>query len=182
MIDYAKERLCINSKSIHQSGISNGGILSYSIIAKLSDIFASIAPVAASPLLGYGDLPGSPLSIIDLHGTRDTVVPNTLTQALGLGPYDSLVSSNDGFYYEKKSSTIKYVDGFNCTSISSPWKTDMDGVKDWSCDLWTVCIGGMEIVNCTGSFGHNYPFGAGKHTQAARIIWNFMKTHEKQDI
>ena len=35
MIDYAKERLCINSKSIHQSGISNGGILSYSIIAKL---------------------------------------------------------------------------------------------------------------------------------------------------
>ena len=49
-----------------------------------SDIFASIAPVAASPLLGYGDLPGSPLSIIDLHGTRDTVVPNTLTQALGI--------------------------------------------------------------------------------------------------
>jgi len=46
--------------------------------------FASIAPVAASPLLGYGDLPGSPLSIIDLHGTRDTVVPNTLTQALGI--------------------------------------------------------------------------------------------------
>ena len=49
-----------------------------------SDIFASIAPVAASPLLGYGDLPGSPLSIIDLHGTRDTVVPKTLTQALGI--------------------------------------------------------------------------------------------------
>ena len=63
----------------HKNDIDN----SFHYSPHFSDIFASIAPVAASPLLGYGDLPGSPLSIIDLHGTRDTVVPNTLTQALG---------------------------------------------------------------------------------------------------
>ena len=37
------------------------------------DYFASIAPVAASPLLGFVDVPAWPVSIIDFHGLRDTV-------------------------------------------------------------------------------------------------------------
>lgn len=38
-------------------------------------MFASVAPVGASPLLGFADVPSWPVSIIDFHGTRDATIP-----------------------------------------------------------------------------------------------------------
>ena len=60
--------------------------------------------------------------------------------------------------------------------------TEMDGVDDWSCRIWTGCKGGKEVVQCTGSHGHNYPFKhqrPRRHAGAFRIAWDFMKRHRK---
>ena len=45
-----------------------------------SSRLASIAPVAASPLLGFSQLPAPGLSLIDLHGLTDYTIPYSLAQ------------------------------------------------------------------------------------------------------
>ena len=49
----------------------------------ISDIFASIAPLAAAPLVGFGDLPTTPMSLIDIHGINDDTIPIDMEHAEG---------------------------------------------------------------------------------------------------
>jgi hypothetical protein len=42
-----------------------------------------MVPVASAPLLGFGDLATLPLSLIDVHGLKDDVIPYSLDQAAG---------------------------------------------------------------------------------------------------
>ena len=48
-----------------------------------SDILATIAPVAASPYIGFGDTPAFPISLIDFHGISDDVIPYDLEHSEG---------------------------------------------------------------------------------------------------
>ena len=41
----------------------------------MSDKIASIAPISGSPFLGFDNLPDSPISVIDFHGTDDDTIP-----------------------------------------------------------------------------------------------------------
>jgi poly(3-hydroxybutyrate) depolymerase len=52
-----------------------------------SGIFATMAPVASAPLLGFGELAAQPLSLIDTHGLLDDVIPYSLDQAAGIHYY-----------------------------------------------------------------------------------------------
>ena len=58
------------------------------MISQLADIFASIAPVAASPFPGYGDVPAAgefAVSVFDIHGLNDDTIPYDLDHAEGEG-------------------------------------------------------------------------------------------------
>ncbi|MDG6229485.1 MAG: PHB depolymerase family esterase, partial [Candidatus Thermoplasmatota archaeon] len=48
LIDHLQRHYPIDTKMIYATGISNGGMMTYLVGAELSDIFAAIAPVAAS--------------------------------------------------------------------------------------------------------------------------------------
>ncbi|MFH1013227.1 MAG: PHB depolymerase family esterase, partial [Thermoplasmatota archaeon] len=83
LVNHLKAQYTINDSRIYATGISNGGIMTYRLGAELSDIFAAIAPVAAS----IGGQPTeneslwcipelmNPVSVIVFHGTNDTRVP-----------------------------------------------------------------------------------------------------------
>ena len=43
--------------------------------SQLTDLLASVAPVSGSPLLGFDNIPNEPISVIDFHGTDDSVIP-----------------------------------------------------------------------------------------------------------
>ena len=69
-----------------------------------SGIFASIGPVSGTPLLGFGDLPARPVSLIDFHGTTDNIVPYSLQNALGILKVfktrgQLTVNKQNGYYY-----------------------------------------------------------------------------------
>jgi len=177
LVDYMSENFCLDRSSFHQSGVSNGGMFSYFMASQLSDIFASIAPVAGAPLIGFGDLPQNTLSLIDIHGVNDDTIPYDLDHAEGQGPHKSVISW-DGYYYEEKEKTInKWVSG--CSAGPEPYPTEMDGQTQFQCQVWTGCQGGTsEVVACTADHGHDYPFGEiNQYIQGARIMWNFMKSH-----
>ena len=130
--------------------------------------------MAASPLLGFVDVPAWPVSIIDFHGLRDTVrivtspsiilmmmmtqvVPYSLDQAEMAGPHGSLVAW-DGFYFQAKAATLAAQAAGRGCGQEGAWPTAQDGEDGWACTVRAGCAGGAEVVSCTGNFGHNYPF------------------------
>ena len=76
----------------------------------------------------------------------------------------------------------KYAAEMGC-SMFEKYPTAMDGVSDWSCRVRSGCVGGKEIVDCTGAYGHNYPFAGQQppYIDGFRIMWDFMRSHRKND-
>jgi polyhydroxybutyrate depolymerase len=66
---------CIDSTRVYATGASNGGGFAARVGCELADSVAAIAPVAG----GYSALgpcaPSRPLPVLEIHGTRDQVVP-----------------------------------------------------------------------------------------------------------
>jgi poly(3-hydroxybutyrate) depolymerase len=186
MIQYVRDNYCLDEDSIHITGYSQGGMFSYYAASRLSDVVASIAPVAGSPLIGFGDVPtGQPISLIDFHGLLDSVIPYDAESVFsnGLGPEDSVITSGL-YYYEQKPDTIaKWVKELGCEAEAHAYPTDMDGVDRWSCQLWNGCAGGTEVVQCNGIYGHTYPFSGENPPKigGTRIMWDFMKNHRKNN-
>ena len=46
-------------------------------------MIASIAPVVGSPMLGFGDVPSEPVSLIDLFGINDEIIPYDFAHSHG---------------------------------------------------------------------------------------------------
>ena len=181
IVHFVQENYCLDDKSIHVTGISNGGQFSYYVASRLNDIIASIAPNAASPMIGFGDVPLSPpISVIDFHGVLDTVIPYDVNSvgSYGSGPHDSVISF-DYYYYEQKPDTFsKWANTMSCQSFDD-YPTNMDGINGWSCKIWSNCVNGEEVVHCNGLYNHNYPFEAQDYIGGTRLMWEFMKTHRK---
>ena len=66
----------------------------------MSDKIASIAPISGSPFLGFDNLPDSPISVIDFHGTDDDTIPydanryNLTTLSRDFNGYFGLMKNN----------------------------------------------------------------------------------------
>lgn len=184
LIDHVSATYCVDLNSIHLSGVSNGGMFSYYAAPRLNDVIASIAPVASAPFVGFGDIPDTPVSMIDFHGSRDDTIPYDLSSdfTAGPGPHGS-VSSTDGYYYQQKPATLlEWATKLECQLNPVEYPTNMDGVHQFGCVLWTGCRGGAEIVHCTGHWRHDYPFynQPDSYIGGTRILWHFMKNHRRQ--
>ena len=86
--------------------------------------------------------------------------------------------ASDGYYYHiKMDHLMKVMRSMNCGETSEVYPTHMDGVDMWSCQKWSGCDGGNEVVHCNANYGHDYPF-FGQYVEGLKIMWNFMKTHK----
>src|SRR5262249_50831546 len=75
LLDALEARLCIDPSRVYATGVSNGGGMVARLGCDLSDRLRAIAPVAG----GYSSLPpckpARPLSVLEIHGTSDHIVP-----------------------------------------------------------------------------------------------------------
>lgn len=76
LLDHVEATVCIDPDRVYATGVSNGGGMAARAGCALSDRIAAIAPVAG----GYRGLtdpckPDRPVSVLEIHGTADTVVP-----------------------------------------------------------------------------------------------------------
>jgi len=183
VIYFITSKLCVDTDQMHVSGMSNGGMFIWTrIMERLAATVASAGTVCSSPLRGYNPMPDSPVSIIDFHGLQDNVIPYSPESPgnLGEGP-DMTTETNDGYYYHiKPDHLIKVLSSMNCNKESSDYPTAMDGVDMWSCQIWSGCDDGKEVVSCTANYGHDYPF-SGQFVEGLKIMWDFMKKHPKTD-
>ncbi len=75
VLERVERASCIDRSRVYATGVSNGGGFTARLGCEMADRLAAIAPVAG----GYGPLggchPDRPLPLLEIHGTKDDVVP-----------------------------------------------------------------------------------------------------------
>ncbi len=188
LVTHLKAHYTINDSRIFATGISNGGMMTYRLGAELSDIFAAIAPVAASiggqpsenESLWRIPEPIQSVSVIVFHGTNDTRIPYD-------GGRPTANDTKGAFSYMSVNQSIAFwVDGNHCNNNPSSnisisghiiCDTYADGDNDTDVVLYTIING-----------GHAWPGGKQARSNAdiptdeisaTDLIWSFFEDHPK---
>lgn len=75
LVELIQAQYAVDELSIHFTGISNGGFMSYRMACEHSDLIASIAPLAGVTYLDTSDCtPSDPVHVLHMHGTADSTV------------------------------------------------------------------------------------------------------------
>ena len=95
-------------------------------------------------MLGFGDVPSWPISIIDFHGLDDDTIPYEISMSEGVGPGNTIISWDGYYYYDKPTTIATYADGKEC-GPAQPYPTGMDGTDNWNCAVRSGCNGGGAL-------------------------------------
>jgi polyhydroxybutyrate depolymerase len=161
LLDVLPSRACVDTKRIYATGVSNGGGFTARIGCVLSWRLAAIAPVAG----GYRSLdpcaPDRPVSVLEIHGTADPVVP-----------YDGKPPDYAG-------SVPRFLDGWagrnKCTTPAAPVFVAPHTERF----DWPSCADGTEVLHFRLSgVGHTWPGSRDSRSApiaAGRTIWRFFR-------
>ncbi len=190
MIDEISKSYKVDEKRIFATGISNGGMFSYSMGIRLPEKFAAIAPVAGGipePLKDSFN-PEHPVSAIIINGTDDPLVPYT-------GGEISIFRSKRGRILGAEESTRKFAENDRCTPtpviVDIADKDPNDGCKVKKYSYGKGKDGTEVVLYRIEGGGHTWPDGRqylpemliGKlchDINASEIIWEFFKNHPKK--
>jgi polyhydroxybutyrate depolymerase len=175
MVASIERALPIDPRRVYATGISNGGIMAYTLACHTT-IFAAIGPDSATEL---GSCPSpARLSVIHIHGTAD---PNIL-------------------YHGGRGDGIAHIDGPAVPALNATWRrTDHCAAPSVStAGVVTTsvaqCPGGrsVELITIAGA-GHQWPGSIpdplaqrllhvsppSRALNATQIIWQFFAAHPK---
>jgi polyhydroxybutyrate depolymerase len=85
----------IDPGRVFATGLSAGAFMSQRLACERADMFAAIAPVAGSLGAAYSCSPSQPVSVFEVHGTADPVVPFNGGNMLGRGGYSDIVAPTE---------------------------------------------------------------------------------------
>lgn len=75
LIELVQAQYEVDASSIHVTGISNGGFMSYRMACDHADLIASIVPIAGTSYLDTQDCtPDEPVHVLHIHGTQDSTI------------------------------------------------------------------------------------------------------------
>ena len=175
LIDTLRADYNIDPQQIFATGISNGGMMCYRIACEAPELFAAIAPIAASLMMEDCE-PAAPLPLIHFHSRQDTRVP--YEGGFGEGPSGDI-------YRPPVDSVIAAFAGHNgCTAGPDTIFTadSAYGVQ------WAGCDEGADVaLYVTLDGGHSWPGGetlgfpgADPPSQAISandLMWDFFVLH-----
>ena len=173
MVSAIEHAVPVSPRRVYATGISNGGIMAYTLACQTS-VFAAIGPDSATEL---GRCPApAPVSVIAIHGTADRNIP-----------YDG--GRGDG---------VAHIDGPAIPAVNASWRridhcatplTRTAGVVTTSA---ATCPSGraVELITIAGA-GHQWPGATPNvlaqqllHTDppatalnATQVIWRFFAAH-----
>jgi polyhydroxybutyrate depolymerase len=155
----------VDPKRIYATGFSMGAMLSFWLACDMSDTFAAVAPVAGA-LLVNPCKPGQPVSIMQVNGKKDTLVPydggvgNFMTGTLTFPPVELGIS------------TWAQLDGCTGSAQTSPQGTLGTHTTYSSCKA-----GSAVDLYILDALGNNWP--SQYVLPISQMIWDFFKNHPK---
>ncbi len=94
LISRLQGMLCIDPLRIYATGFSNGGGMTSLLACRLANRIAAFAPVSGSYYVPVGGChPARPVSILEIHGTGDTIVPYDGNSTIGLVGSETLAQT-----------------------------------------------------------------------------------------
>lgn len=169
ILNTVQSNLCVNPNQIYAVGFSNGGGLVAELACQLSDRIASFASVSGAYVNAFKTCDTQrPLSIIEFHGTKDSIVPYLGREA------------------KKELAALRWVSLWakrdNC-SLQPILLSESDRITQYT---WTNCSDNASIIHYKISGeGHTWPHvffseQSNNHLiwlSATNIIWNFFENH-----
>jgi polyhydroxybutyrate depolymerase len=122
--------LCIDSKRVFATGLSNGAGMAHRLACEAADVFAAIA-AASADLVTDPCTPARPISELSVRGTSDTAVA-----------YEGGNTGSTGWYSPGAKGTLMLWKGINGCS------GEPDTSKEY-CETYTQCEGGVEVTLCS---------------------------------
>lgn len=185
LIDAIGRAHAVDPRRVYATGISNGGIFSHYLAARLSARIAAIAAVVG----GIADppeawlRPDQPVSVLMLQGTRDPLVPY----------HGGTVAFGRGKIIDTEEAARRWA---ALNGGREPVREPLPGDgKDRCGGLRTIYAGGRDgsevmLVRLDGG-GHTWPGGAQylpelligrvcRDFDATALIWEFFKAHPKR--
>jgi polyhydroxybutyrate depolymerase len=167
LLDKLEAQLCVDSRRVFATGMSNGGFMSHRLGCELADRIAAIAPVAG--VMGIPTCnPSRPVPVMEFHGTSDPIVPYDGNASIS---YPSVATTISGWVQR---------DGCQGTATTTYSKGDA------TCVTYDPCAGGAEVTLCTiAGGGHTWPGGTpfpllgatSMDISATDAMWTFFQKH-----
>lgn len=175
MISQIESKIAIDKKRVYATGISNGGMMTYTLACE-TNLFAAIGPDSATMLNACSD--PSPISVIHIHGLDDTTIPFNGGAGQGTAAIDGPSVPQviaDWRKIDDCNMPVSTTAGVVVTSVSSC--TDGRAVE-----LITIANGGhgwpgSPVKSAKSTDGGNDPSQA---LDATSVIWQFFAAHPKQ--
>ncbi len=163
LIAFVNSRLCLDPRRVYATGVSAGGGMAARVGCKLSDRIAAIAPVAG----GYESLPACapdrPVSVLEIHGTADPVVP-----------YHGRPPDHAG-------AVLAYLLGWVSRDGCPPAPSKRKVAPRTLLYRWDGCAQGSEVAHLRiAGLGHIYPRPLPhrrRRISASDRVWAFVSGH-----
>lgn len=135
LVEDVSIKMCVDPQRVYATGMSNGGHMAHRLACEAADLFAAAASVTGVLSLVAPCTPSRPISMIQFHGTADTIV------------------AYDGFPAVPQMMAA-WAARNGCSAVSEI--TFDQG--DMLCETWPGCDAGVEVSLCTiDGGGHCWP-------------------------
>jgi polyhydroxybutyrate depolymerase len=159
LIDRLVASGAVDPKRVFVTGMSNGAAMAQRVACELADRVTAVASVSGS-LLVDPCVPSRPISVLEIHGTDDSVIPYRGGFTSGLGEFPSTMSVME---------TWERVDG--CAESPAVARSGITTTSTWG-----GCRGGAVVVLDAISGGKHVWFGPNQargEPDAADTVWDF---------
>jgi polyhydroxybutyrate depolymerase len=155
----------IDPKRIYAVGYSLGAMMSYRAACEMSDTFAAVAPVAGGLTFSPCE-PAQPVSILQIHGMKDNLVPYQGGIGGFMGGKTTFPAVQDTI------SSWAKLDG--CTGSPQVEKQGTIGTHT----IYATCKDGSAVeLYVIDGLGNNWP--SQYVLPASQLIWDFFQAHPK---
>ncbi len=148
MLEALDERLCLNRDRVFIAGLSNGAMMAHRLACQMPERFAAAVLVIGRPFIGYNCAAlGQKLSLLQIWGTEDTIVPGTGAESV------------DGYRYISVDDLEERWAGVAAQSCDSGKRPYDPGVTNLNttCTQRGNCQTGAEVLQCALEMGHQWP-------------------------
>lgn len=149
IIDFLIAEYGADAKRVYSTGLSNGGLMSYWLACDMAEKIAAVVSVAAGDLTACH--PAEPVSVMEIHGTDDPLVPYN-------GGKPQAVATLPSIMFPSVTDTVsKWVAHNACTAVTEAVYTQ----GEVTCIRHTGCQGGSVVEWCkVDGGGHTWPSGS----------------------